>query len=109
MAELDTELLVEFMNNTSNALGRIEAQGTAAKEQSEKDLSEVKEDIKLVKTNCGVCLAKIPLIEQGLNNHLTDHKKHISNLKNRFVYPLMVAVALIIISLILRWGLKLPI
>ena len=59
----------------------------------------VVENIKEMKPLC----SKIPLMEQGLNNHLTAHDK----LKNRILYPIFTGLVIVIgggfIKYVLHW------
>lgn len=80
-------ILLDFMNKTAETLGRIEANQANTKE----DIIEIKEST-----------IKIPLIEIGLNNHLTAH----SNLKRFFIWPISVTVITGTILSFLKWIIK---
>ena len=102
--------LIQFMTDTAETLGRIEAQQTGAKEQAERDLTEVKDDIKAIRANCAICLDKIPLIETNLSNHLTMHNKQMErqlerkkDRKRYFWYPFMVAVGAGVVLILIRF------
>ena len=79
------ERLFDFMQDTVKSLSRIEA--------NQKNLSE---DLSEVRQKCTTCFTKIPLIEQGLNNHLSSH----NNLKAWFVWPVTIAIIGIILTLL---------
>lgn len=83
---MDKQLL-EFMTQTTKSLGRIEAY----QETTNKDMAELK-----------VQCDKIPLIEQGLNNHLSSHNR----LKNGFMYPVSATLVAGIILSVLHWIFK---
>jgi len=75
--------LLDFMITTSEALGRIEA-----------TQEDCKRDLETMKTLC----VTIPLIERGLNNHLTTHDK----ISKRLFYPVVVILTVSTIVFLLK-------
>lgn len=83
MGDLENKLL-DFMTETANALGRVEAK----QDDYIKIIEEIKEST-----------VKIPLIEMGLNNHLASHNR----LNHYFIWPVISTITGAIMLAILHW------
>jgi len=81
---IDNSILIEFMTETAESLGEIKS-----------SQREIQQDIKDFRP----AVDKIPLIEKGLNNHLSSHNA----LKKYFMWPVSVAVGGGLILALLRF------